>query len=70
MFIVNKLLPFELLPLPSATPSWLLIEELLIEVADRLHTVLQSLDFSFWVVLLPVNREGTFFLHMSSDNSI
>lgn len=54
----------ELLPLLTATPSWLLTEELL------LHAVLLGLELCLWV-LLPISREAqTFFLHMSCNSSI
>lgn len=62
MFVV--VLSSELLPLPTATPSWLLIEELL------LHTVLLAVELCPWV-LLPISREAqTFFLHVSCNSSI
>lgn len=57
------LLPFELLPLASATPSWLLIEELL------LHGVVIT-GFASGLFSLSAGKAQTFFLHVSADNSI
>lgn len=54
----------ELLLLLTATPSWLLIEELL------LHTVLLGLELRLWVLLLVSREAQTFFLHVSCNSSI
>lgn len=58
------LLPFELLPLASATPSWLLIEELL------LHGVVITGFVSGLFSSLSAGKAQTFFLYVSADNSI